>query len=145
MDKVLAKVAAPFNPRKQARSEEQTDLRSFFCPKVPPANTVVGDSSASQSHTTDASLLTDDSSQLTSNTSQASLPTIMALAVLLASLEPNHLRSQGAGSGEVLPAGTGTHTLPDCSSAVKGNFTEGAATMQAEIQALQVKQAIVEI
>ena len=52
----------------------------------------------------------------------------MALAVLLASLEPNHLRSQGAGSGEVLPAGTGTHTLPDCSSAVKGDFTEGAAS-----------------
>ena len=88
---------------------------------------VAGNSSASPSHTTDTS------SQTISSTSQANLPRkpdnigpSWETAVLLASLKPNHLRSLGTGrSGEVLPDGAGTDTLPDCS---KGNFTEGTAS-----------------
>ena len=102
-DKALAKVTAPpLNPKKRAHSDEQPDLRSF-CPKAPPANTAAGDFSARQSHTTNASTPTINSNKTTS------LPIITTPAnhpgkpdsnspsgettILLASLEPDHLRS----------------------------------------------------
>ena len=131
-DKALAKVSAPpLNPRKWTCPEEQTDLRSF-CPRAPTAHTAAGDSSTRESRTTTSSIPTTASSTTTNSISQGSHPIKSDSSspwrestILPASLAPGHLRSQGAGSGEGLPARAGTDTPPDWPSAIKGKLSEG--------------------
>ena len=145
-EKPLAKVTElPNDQQKRPYQEDKTDLRSFlsnFYPRAPPASTATGEPSARTSRTihpapTNGANTSKANNTNKANTNRASTGSTLQPrsqdnhrrgredSELFAKMDRDHLGSLGTGSGEGLPAGAGTYTLPSQPSDINSKDSRG--------------------